>query len=172
MKSRLEISDSTLICRDDAGQAGWMSNIDDLILIAEYTTDEGPWIDDYFFVFVTSEKGAAYFSKCTFYAAGVNEVLTELSLRLEFPLKPGLCGSMTCLSRVMWPAQLENTQYFEFTEVATESLWSKLRKSVLGAQLEYTISDPVREYIRRTTRARVSAEIENSTDEPEGQVIQ
>lgn len=158
MKNSLEFSDSVMTYRDNSGKK-WSSNVDDLILIAEYTTDEGPDIDDYFFVFVTSENGTACFSKCTLYAEGTTEVLTRLGKQLSFPLSCGLCNSTKWASRILWPPQFENCEYFTFTEVAADGLWSKLRKFFLGPRLEYVISDPVLQFIHSKVSENKSGKV-------------
>ena len=32
-------------------------DLDEIVVVGEYTTDAGPWFDDWFMVFVTKQKG-------------------------------------------------------------------------------------------------------------------
>src|SRR5262249_25546280 len=68
MRLCLRVDGSSLECNDDSGFTRWSLSIQTIVLIAEYTTNEGPWLDDYFLVFVTVEEGKLYFSTCSFYA--------------------------------------------------------------------------------------------------------
>lgn len=149
MKLRLRVDGSSLKCNDDSGMRRWSLPIETIVLISEYTTNEGPWLDDYFLVFVTVEEGQFYFSTCSFYADGRDEVIARLGERLGSPTALGLVNSTDWKSRVVWPPELAGTEYFTFKEVPTQSLREKARKWLLGPTLEYSISRPVRDYLHR-----------------------
>jgi hypothetical protein len=52
-KSKLILQNDTIIY--DEGQLGrWEMSVADLEIVGEYTDPNGPYIDDYFFVFVVS----------------------------------------------------------------------------------------------------------------------
>jgi hypothetical protein len=59
----LRIEGSAVVYASDSGGHSWSVPIDTIILIAEYTTDEGPWFDDYFVTFVTVENGQTFFRR-------------------------------------------------------------------------------------------------------------
>lgn len=48
----------------------WTLAFEDIVLMAEYKTDEEPDLDDYFLVFVTFEDGATFYATATFYSEG------------------------------------------------------------------------------------------------------
>src|SRR5882724_8377909 len=100
---RLETVGSELRCVDKTGTLHWTVPIEDIILVAEYTSDEGPFTDDYYLVICTIEGEGAVFSTCTFYAVDRDLVLRSLSDRLGSQLELGLCGSTEWASRVLWP---------------------------------------------------------------------
>jgi len=153
--SSLEVLGSTLHCkREKRGGSSpedeeiiWSIEIKNIVLVAEYTTNEGPWLDDYFFVFVTIEDGKPYRSHCTFYSDGSAEALESTGAQFGAPLRPGLCGSTEWASRVIWPTQLEGMNCFDFKHVEPVGLVSRLNKVFFGPQLEYSVAQPVREYI-------------------------
>lgn len=160
----LEVFGSTLRCKREKGESSshgeeeiaWSIEIGDIVLVAECTTNEGPWLDDYFFVFVTIEDGKQYRSQCTFYADGSSEALESMGLQLGAPLRPGLCHSTEWTSRVMWPTHIEGIDYFDFTQVKPVGLISRLSKVFFGPQSEYSVAEPVREYLREAShQARV-----------------
>jgi len=176
----LEISDSTLRCLNgkrensssiDQGMI-WSVEIKDLALIAEYTTSEGPYLDDYFLVFVSVENGRAYNSRCTFYADGRDEALQALGTRLGADLRLGLFNSTEWTSRVVWPAHLQGDEYFHFTQVKPVGLLSTMSKAWFGPQLEYSVADPVRAYIREASsqagRYGISSGLDSAEKIPQG----
>jgi hypothetical protein len=142
----LQVSGARLCCLNEHEQR-WSIEIADIILIAEYTTDEGPYLDDYFLVFVTVEKGKPFFSKCTFYAEGTDEAFECLRKKFDMPMEFKLCSSTAWTSSVLWPRSLVGNEYFKFSKVQPSDIGSRIRKIVLGPQLEYTISDSMRIYI-------------------------
>jgi hypothetical protein len=149
MKLRLRVNGSSLECSDESGTKCWSLPIEAIVLISEYTTDEGPWLDDYFLVFVTVEEDKLYFSTCSFYVDGRDEVIAGLEERLGSPIKLGLTNSTDWKSRVIWPPELADIEYFTFKEVPPQSLREKARKWLLGPTLEYSISRPARDHFHR-----------------------
>jgi len=66
---RLAIQDQFLECfKDD--QLAWRTPIASILLIAEYTTNEGPYVDDYFVELWSLENGTLFQVHTTFYANG------------------------------------------------------------------------------------------------------
>ena len=151
----LRVNESNLESSDPAGTQRWVLPIGSIVLIAEYTTNEGPHIDDYFLVFVTTEDNKLYFSTCSFYSDGRDEALSGLQERLASPVQLGLQGSTEWRSRVVWPLIMAGSQYFTFTEVPAETLAQKLKKQLLGPTQECAISRAVREYLDEQSRSRV-----------------
>lgn len=149
MRLRLRVDGSSLECNDGSGSTRWTLPIETLVLISEYTTNEGPSIDDYFLVFVTVEEGQFYFSTCSFYADGRDEVVSTLGERLGSPIELGLANSTDWKSRVLWPPELAGKEYFTFKEVPAETFREKAKEWLVGPTLEYSISGVVRDYLHR-----------------------
>lgn len=149
MKPLLRIKGSSLECVDDSGKISWSLQIEGIVLISEYTTNEGPQVDDWFLVFVTAESGKAYFATCSLYADGRDDVLASLQERLGSSIELGLTGSTDWKSRVLWPPEITGNEYFTFTAVPTEMFREKAKKWLLGPSYEYAISKTVRDYLQR-----------------------
>jgi hypothetical protein len=132
----------------------WAIEIKDLILIAEYTTNEGPQLDDYFFEFVFAEDGIAYKRTCSFYIKGRDEVLKTLADQYGMELKVRLLRSTEWESRVLWPTHLAGSDYFKFKVVQPVGILEKIRKALFGPQLEYGPTDSILEYYRQTAGKR------------------
>jgi hypothetical protein len=150
----LRIRESNLECVDATGTLRWSVPVGSILLVSEYTTNEGPYIDDYFLVFVTAEDGKLYFSTCSFYSVGVEEALSMLQEYLGSAIQLGLQGSTEWRSRVAWPAKMAESEYFTFTPVPAETLIEKLKKRLLGPTHDFVISKVVQEYLKEQIRSR------------------
>ena len=140
----LGISGRTLHCRSDAADPGWSIRTGDIVLVAEYTTNAGPAVDDYFLVFVTREGGELFYSSVTMSATGINAALEELERQLDGPLELLLFSSRHWASRVVWPPHLANVEYLEAEEVPKpDGLADRLLRRFKGVQAGYRVSDRI-----------------------------
>lgn len=155
---RLSVSDAKLRCHHAVPDQAWSISIGDIVLIAEYTTDEGPQTDDYFLVFVTREQGELYYSNVTMYAAGINEALTELENILGCPLELTLPSSTSWNSRVVWPRDIAGSPYFRYEQVVPEGFWERLRSRVQGKRIETHLADPICEYLAGLSAQQMNPE--------------
>ena len=89
----------------------WTLPLSDLKVIGEYTNEDGPFLDDYFFVFVADPHESWY--EASFFAEGRDLFLTELGARLGCRLTCSLCNSARFRSRVWWPPQLAGQDMFQ-----------------------------------------------------------
>ncbi len=151
---RLTVQGTQLRCIDNEGGLRWNLSIDDLVLVAEYTTNEGPQSDDYFLIFCTVEDGKALFAACSFYTNGRDEVLSAIGERLGSPLNLRLCGSTELDSNVLWPAELAGQKYFRFQQAEPTNFRERLRETMLGPAVEMFLSDPVQQYVREQLKLR------------------
>ncbi len=154
MELLLRTTDSALECVDDMGTLRWTLPIEALVLIAEYTTAEGPMVDDYFLIFVTVETGKFFFATCSFYANSRDEVLATLQKQLQSSFALDLSASTDWKSRVVWPSEIAGKEYFTVTEVIPQKLSQKVKKALLGPDGEYAISRTVREYLQSLLTSR------------------
>ena len=127
--AELRLENSTLSYRNEQGQTRWELSVSDLVLIAEYTTNEGPWCDDYFLVFWTRENGQLFRSGCPL-TGNSSAAFAEIGIALGDEFHLGLLNSTEWKSRVVWPSELAGEDYFTFTKALTEkwltSLWYRM----------------------------------------------
>ena len=116
----------------------WELPISRLVAVGEYTNGNGPWADDYFFVFV--EAGGTY-HQASFYAVDADETLVRLAGLLNADLGAGLCASAEWKTRVMWPETMRDQPLFDIA-VAEESagLASRIRRRLLGPKQTVKLS--------------------------------
>jgi hypothetical protein len=146
----LEVKDGVLASRFEKhdGHGGWELRITDLVLIAEYTTNEGPYLDDYFLVFWVKQQGELLKAECSFYADGRDEALTEVGRVLGTELELGLASSTEWNSRVVWPEALQGKPYYEFSNVPRVGFWQEILSGFIGDALEYKVTAELREYLK------------------------
>lgn len=106
----------------DYGQ--WKTQVSDIIAFGEYTTNNGPYIDDWFMVFVTKDLEWVEASN---YCAGGDEVRSALASRWgQDSLYGKLWGSTDFASRVIWPSAIAEQSLFDFNQ-RPQSLWQKIK---------------------------------------------
>ena len=103
-----------LLAYESPNYGNWKIQITDIVTFGEYTTDNGPHIDDWFMVFVSKDLEWVEASN---YCAGRDEVRSALASRWEQDsLYGSLWGRTDFASRVIWPADLAEQPLFEFTQ--------------------------------------------------------
>jgi hypothetical protein len=126
----------------------WQVAVDGVLMVAEYTTNEGPWGDDYFLLFVVADTDKLSVARASLYSDGIEEVLHDLRQRWAANIETRLHNSTEWKSRVVWPPELAGTEYFDFKEVEPQTIGSRLRALVLGPVYEYFPSPAVRQFLQ------------------------
>ena len=127
------------------GEVVWHFAIADLLLVAEYTNDQGPWRDDYYFVFGVGRPAVYYEVEL---GSGLN-ALAELSTELGVRLEPGLANSTDWQSRVLWPPALVGRALFDRHEQSRPAgAWNRLKDRVIPRH-DAIFDEMVAEYLRR-----------------------
>jgi len=124
----------------------WSLSINELVLIAEYTTDCGPYDDDYFLVFVAFRQGKLDRVECPFSAEGLQDAFGALSALLNADLQLQLCASVKWNSTVLWPAELKGVSYYDFRKSEPMTAWQSLKLSFFP-RMEMALSDNVKNYL-------------------------
>ena len=99
------------------GSEVWELPIAELRVVGEYTTPNGPYIDDYFFVFLSTD----HWYEALFYCQRGLELLPELSEELKDELACGLQNSTNWKSRVIWPPEIKEEPLFDIVPAAMPS---------------------------------------------------
>ena len=110
-----------------SGVGCWSVPISDIRVIAEYTNSEGPWIDDYFFVFLTALEGGWH--EASFYAKGREATLRALEKKIGAPIECGLCDSTEYRTRIIWPSDLKDQALMDIIPPKKQNLWQRITDS-------------------------------------------
>ena len=147
-KERLAVQNQFLECFLNA-QLTWRTPLVSILLIAEYTTNEGPYVDDYFVEFWSLEDGSLLKTCTSFYAAGRDDAFAAIAAMLKTNLSFGLTGSTEWASRVIWPLELAGHPYFEFQNIEPANWREKLSSKFFGPDQEYFLTQEVRTFLEK-----------------------
>ena len=133
---QIAIEDDTVVYSLPGG-TGWRVPVAGLRVVGEYTDCEGPYVDDYFLVFIASDE----WFEASFYADGRDRFLADLGNLLDHELRLGLQCSTSVASRVMWPARLEGQPLFDlFPEERAMTVLRRLGQRVAPrVDLHFTV---------------------------------
>ncbi len=117
-------------------------NFDKIVLIGEYVTPEGPFVDDYFIFIVDSAGQEIHLSV---EEPKTLEFLKRASLELDVDLNLQLNNKTDFTSRVMYPKHLQGKAIFEYKKIE-KGIISRI--TVLGVhEYERFYSTSIHEYI-------------------------
>lgn len=144
-RAAIAILQDAIEYRDANGHLLWHIKAKDIVLVAEYTTNEGPFGDDWFLVFAVSHKTPFFFT-CAVNSEGMEAALEFLRTRFAITLK--LPNSAEWNSVVLWPKQIDGTPLIEFSQREPRNWRERLRTWYDGPIKESLLSTAVRDYLR------------------------
>ncbi len=100
----------------------------EVAVIGEFTTDHGPFVDDWFLVFVP--RSSEWF-EASMYSEGCEQARDRLSCALGVTLASGLAASTDFASRVIWPIELADRPLFTFNRESGSGFLRRLKLSIL-----------------------------------------
>ena len=132
------------VIRYESPNGGWQLLVSELKVMGEHTDNHGPYVDDYFFVFLT----VSHFYEASFYAEGRDKFLSELSDSLGAQISCGLSDSTDFQSRVMWPPDIEGPPFYDFVPMPKpKGVWAGLKHRLLP-ELTYHFTDIVKRKLK------------------------
>ncbi|MCX6954518.1 MAG: hypothetical protein NTV51_20385 [Verrucomicrobia bacterium] len=138
--------DSGKLCCD-AGQihyssatfGSWSVQFDSISIIGEYTNQNGPYLDDYFLIFVGESRQEWW--EASFYADGRDPTLSALERTFPGVSQLGLCGSTSFESHVLWPPKHHGKPLFVFSKPQRPPGLLGRVMTALDATVEHRIAD-------------------------------
>lgn len=100
---------------------GWSIGMDEIVVVGEYTNEDGPSAADWFYVFV---KPSGEWCELPLYADGFDDAVGHLAGRLGFEPEKALFYRPTFDSRIIWPEAKKGKPLFAFVE--HRALWTRL----------------------------------------------
>jgi hypothetical protein len=148
-KATLGVSGGALEYRDQRGHLLWCLKPENIVLVGEYTANEGPFGDDWFLVFAIANK-TPYFTTCSIDSDGRDEALEFL--RTRFAIEPKLTNSTEWKSVVLWPRAIEGAELFTFSQREPRIWRKRFRAWFDGFIGESHLSNAVHEYLQGLSR--------------------
>lgn len=145
----LAVSEGVLEYRDERRHLRWRLKPENIALVAEYTTNEGPFGDDWFLVFAVANK-TPYFMTCSVYSDGSDEALKFL--RTRFAIEPRLTNSTEWKSVVLWPKEIEGSPLIEFSQRESRNWRERFRAWFDGCINQSHLSAAVHQYLQSLPR--------------------
>lgn len=107
----------------------WSLPFDEVAIIAEATNQNGPFADDYFFIFVPKDFSTWF--EASFYVSNREEFLKALSSYLEVQIQLELVSSTSSASRILWPAEKVGEPLFEYRSISRFKNRQEFRSDLL-----------------------------------------
>ena len=118
----------------------WELPMSHVLVFGEYTNQNGPFLDDYFFVFVW---GAGMWYEASFYAEGRDEFLKAFGEHLGASFQCNLANSTDFASNVLWPTDIAAQQLLEFSDKADRGIEGKISESIGLGSVQLSLSHSV-----------------------------
>ena len=121
--------DGTLITYTSPAYGSFSIPLSEVAIIGEFTTDNGPFIDDWFIVFVP-HSGHDWF-EASMYAGGIEPLRRQLSEVLGASIDGvTLFASTDFASGIVWPPTLANRPLFTFSSVKGSGFFSRIKLAI------------------------------------------
>lgn len=150
--SVLHVEDGVLLY--ESGDNRFKVCLADITLLGEYTTPDGPAVDDYFLVLFTRD-GARH--DASLYADGREAALGVLSNYWRTPITLRLSASAVLASNILWPASHAGQALFEFRRQVAASFMGSVRERLGFVAIEQELSPAAQECLERSPTLRASS---------------
>ncbi len=128
-KSGVLMIDGPTLSYESPDYGAWQIPITEIVAFGEYSTDNGPYIDDWFMVFVTRDFN---WLEASNYCDGRDAVREALAQHWNVEsLHGGLTFSTEFNSRCIWPAGIAGKPLFDYVE-RPQSIWQKIKSFGIG----------------------------------------
>ena len=117
-----------------------------MLILGEYTNNDGPFLDDYFLVFVT-RAGQSY--RASFYCEGRDEFVEAFGTNFGASIVFALVGSTDFASSVLWPSELAGKPLYEFADVPPQGKVGKALHWLRFGSKSVTYSEVVSAALRK-----------------------
>jgi hypothetical protein len=119
----------------------------EVAVIGEFTTDNGPVIDDWFLVFAP-RHGSEWF-EASMYADGIESFRNQLSATLGSSIIGRLAASTDFASRIIWPVGFADRPLFSFSPVTASGFLRRIKLSMLP-EVSHSLSPDALSAIERS----------------------
>lgn len=116
-----------------------------VMLIGEYTNDQGPFFDDWFLLFLDHENQSFQVSM---YAENIENVLSELIKTFDFERNLGLVNSSDWKSIVLWPETMKGKEFLQLISVEPSNTVGKIMSFFGMKQTGVDLTNEIKDFIK------------------------
>lgn len=131
------------VLRTLGGQTTFSIPVTEIKVIGEFTTNNGPYLDDWFLTIIT----ATDWYEIPLDVIGTYQLLTDLGQKLGTAMSFQLTNSTEWKTRIMFPDNFKDKELYQIVSIAPMTILEKAKK-IIG------ISKTVREFSIETKMAR------------------
>jgi hypothetical protein len=99
-------------------------NVSEINAIGEFTTADGPFVDDWFLTFITQTD----YIEIPMYTNGMTEFLTDLGKVLNSDLSAKLTNSSEWNTRIVYPTEFRESEFYEIEFIEPKTFYEKFKK--------------------------------------------
>jgi hypothetical protein len=114
-------------------------------IIGEYTTENGPTLDDYFLVFYYSNNS---YAEISMYAENINVMIENLSKSLNIELKSLLVNSTVWNSKILYPIESKGKMLWKRTKAQPQTFIEKIKSIFRKKTLKIELTDFAKGYLK------------------------
>lgn len=145
MRPNIKLVENSIIILSNKGKIEY--SIQDVAVIGEYTTEEGPVNDDWFLVFVR-KNGEMFQLPIYDIIANTNTFFEDLSKYYKVEIKPKLANSTAMRSNLLWPPKMIEMNFLRFVPNPGETIGEKVVSFLKGPLYNIELSEEVAAYIQ------------------------
>ena len=119
---KIELIDETII-RSKNGNSLWSIPLEEIIVIGEFTTENGPYLDDWFLTLITAKT----WCEIPIGTEGIDIFLNELGEKLKSELALQLINSTDWKTRIIWPLASQNKKLYDHKILEPKTVFEKIK---------------------------------------------
>ncbi len=132
--------DGNAIHYTSPSNGSWAIPLADLLIFGEFTNGEGPFLVDYYFVFLTGPEQSY---GASFYAEGREAFLKALGTHLGVVFEWKLVHSTDLASNVLWPTDIAGQPLYAFAEKPPTDIGARVLRWFGFGRVDVTYSKQV-----------------------------
>jgi len=112
------------------GQPMYQIPVSDIKIIGEFTTSDGPFLDDWFLTIITHDA----WLEIPMYVTGMGQFINDLEKKLETSLNYQLANSASWKTRIMFPDGAKDQELYDIIDIGSKTFWNRVKK-IFGLQI-------------------------------------
>jgi hypothetical protein len=146
--------DGSLLSYESIFYESWSINVSALVLVGEFTNQDGPHLSDHFLVLVDSDRRLY---EVPIGATGFESTWKQLAQMLGVNPELSLVGETDFASGILWPEFFRGRHVFDYVEKPSRSFFGRLFFPFGVGRIESKLSEHLEEYLNQKGTSQTSA---------------